>query len=149
MSTKITISHDEDIHFYQEVADESKIYLRVRKGGVDLKLEIDVCHALAIAKAFDLGRVEAMSKLTDEEIAEHVRACVKARLGKTGLGAIFGMLVYGAADEPEETQVESGLKYYKMMRDNVKECVARATQGGRTPFTFGLEELLTKSASKP
>lgn len=149
MSTKITISHDEDIHFYQEVADESKIYLRVRKSGVDLKLEIDASHALAIARAFDLGRVEAMSKLTDDEIAEHVKGCVKARLGKTGLDAIFGMLVYGGADEPEETQVENGLKYYKMMRDNLKECVARASKAGRTSFTFGLEELITTSACRP
>ena len=151
MSTKITISHDQDIHLYQEIADESRIYLKFKKGGLDVRLEIDVAHALAIARAFDLGRVERMSKITDEDIDDHVRGCVKERLGKDGLAAIFGMLIYGSADEPEERQVENGISYYKGLRENVRKCLekSKAKDCGRTPFSFGLEEFVKMSSSRP
>lgn len=147
MSTKITLSHDTEVHLYQEVADESTLYLKVEKPGVSLKIELDVSHALAIAKAFDWSRATEMAAVSDEEIDLHVREHVSARLNAKGISALAGMLVYGNAEDPEREQIERGLAFYREQRDRIKAALSRVQNP--SPFSFGMEEFIKRPSDRP
>ena len=41
-----------------------------------------------------------------------------------GLARIFGSMVYGAADEPKEKQIASGVGYYTRVREHQRQIAA-------------------------
>lgn len=131
MSTKQTILHGSSFHFYREYFDEEAVHLEC--SGWDGSFEFSNGQATATIR-FPLQVWEAIrsysqmeelaenANRTDEQIATVVEETVSSRRERSeGLIRVFGSLIYGAADDPVETQIEKGIAYYKQKRERARK----------------------------
>lgn len=138
MSTKSTIAHGKEFHFYHEALDEDNVYLELEnvefEAGyqrVTVQIPVDIWEVIRHTAPARLDLVESsdeelrqmVESRVDERIAEYERARGDSR--QEALISLCGSLVFGSADEPREEQIRRGLAYYTRDRERQRQIVAR------------------------
>jgi len=142
MSTKITIYFDDKIHIYQECFDEKNVYIQLSEGAIETTITLTLAQAAGLSKHLCYHDIKKQAEITDEQIEKFVKETVKTRLSKEDIFAMFGSIVYGHFSEPEEKQVENGVKHFKNKRDGMKSIVEHLeTKRTGSKMQFGLEEI--------
>ncbi len=117
MSTKSTVAYGPDFHLYREIFDEENIFLEVSNahfeaspGRVVVAVPLAVWEFSRRFSAIDLDAADQSDKellqkaeaIVDERLHEY--AAAKTEREKAMISG-FGLLIYGSADEPRETQL--------------------------------------------
>ncbi len=138
MSTKSTIAHGRDFHFYHEALDEDNVYLELENvefeasyRRVMVKIPIDIWEVIRHTGAARLDLVDSsdeelrqmVERQVGERVAEYERAKGDSR--RKTLVSLCGALVFGGADEPREEQIRRGLNYYVRDRERQRQIVTR------------------------
>jgi hypothetical protein len=138
MSTKSTIAHGRDFHFYHEALDEDNVYLELENvefeasyRRVMVKIPIDIWEVIRHTGAARLDLVDSsdeelrqmVERQVGERVAEYERAKGDSR--RETLVSLCGALVFGGADEPREEQIRRGLNYYVRDRERQRQIVTR------------------------
>ncbi len=139
MSTKSTIAHGENFHFYREAFDDDHVYLRLDTthfeagyGRVMVPIPIHIWETIRHLGGAQLDLVDRtdedllakVQKEVDERTAEY-QTVARERPDRAGLFAIIGSLVYGTADEPRDEQIRRGMEYFRRERQRQRETQAR------------------------
>lgn len=139
MSTKSTIAHGENFHFYRELLDDDHVYLELDTthfeagyGSVMIPIPIHIWETIRHLGGAELGLVDRtdeellarVEKEVDERTAEYQKVA-RERPDRAGLFAIIGSLVYGRADGPREEQIKRGMAYFRGERQRQREVQAR------------------------
>jgi hypothetical protein len=139
MSTKATITHGENFHFYREIFDHDHVYLQLDTthfeagyGRVMIPIPIHIWETIRHLGAAELDLVdrsdeqllERAQKEVEERIAEYQRV-VRERPNHADLFAILGSLAYGTADKPQDEQIRHGMNYFRHERQHQREVQAR------------------------
>lgn len=145
MSTKSSIAYSRNaFHFYHEAFDDESVYLeltgasfRATPDEVCVQIPIEIWAVIRSRAAVRLPWAER----TDEDIQAHVEREVEERIERVRQGGhwLFGSFVYGAADQPREEQVRSGMAHYRRVRDRQSR-IARAIQAMEAEQRSGPEE---------
>jgi hypothetical protein len=132
MSTKSTLAHADDFHFYTELGDERHVYLQLR--GVDFMAgrdRVTVPIPLPIWEVIrTLGGVEDFSlvEASDNELQALAEADVEARIaayeGDPNRDAPQQAWVHSGADRPREEQVAEALDELRASRQQQQEIQA-------------------------
>jgi hypothetical protein len=138
MSTKCTIAHGEHFHFYHEVMDDNHVYLQLETshfeasyGRVTVPIPVHIWETIRHLGGARLDLVDN----TDEDLSATVQADVDRRIDayqkamrehpdRAGWISLIGCLVYGAADDPRDMQMETGMAYYRHERQRQREVKA-------------------------
>ncbi len=138
MSTKATIVHGENFHFYHEVMDEDHVYLELETthfeagyGRVMLPIPIHIWETIRHLGGARLDLVHC----TDEALLAIVEAAVDARImrhqealrthpDRAGLLSLAGSLVYGGAEDPRTGQIARGMESYRSERQHQRDIQA-------------------------
>lgn len=125
MSTKSTIAHGRDFHFYHEALDEDNVYLEIENvefeasyRRVMVRIPVDIWEVIRRTGAACLDLVNSsdeelrqmVERQVDKRLAEYERARGDSR--REALISLCGTLVFGSAHEPREEQIRHGLDYY-------------------------------------
>jgi hypothetical protein len=139
MSTKSTIAHGENFHFYREIFDHDHVYLRLDTthfeagyGRVMIPIPIHIWETIRHLGAAELDLVDQsdeqlpgrVQKEVEERVAEYQRV-VSERPNHANLFAIFGCFAYGTADKAEDEQIRHGMDYFRRERQRQQEVRAR------------------------
>lgn len=129
MSTKSTTTYGDNFHLYREALDDSFIYLELdnvefqaSSNSVTVAIPVHIWEHLRQYEAVDLSLVNK----TDKEIREYVEGKVEERIERyqknnSSLANIAGLLCFGSADLPKQEQIEKGVAYYTVWRDEQKK----------------------------
>lgn len=138
MSTKATIAHGPNFHFFREVFDDDNIYLELEHvpfeasyNRVTVPIPVHIWEVIRRHEGTDLSFADK----TDEEIRSLVEREVDERISQYHQEtderrkrlAGFGSMVYGGADCSREEQIESGIAYFRQKRDHqrkIREAIA-------------------------
>ena len=153
MSTKSTIAHDDNFHFYREEMDEDHVYLELQTnefvagyGRVMLPIPLHIWETIRQLGAADLS----LADKADEDLLRIVESEVDRRItdyrardpNDPGANLIryAGLLVYGTADSPREKQIETGMLYFdeerarqRDLRDAIETLRGRAWREQASP----------------
>ena len=139
MSTKSTIASGDNFHFYHEAFDDDHVYLRLDTshfeagyGSVMIQVPIHIWETIRHLAGVELDLVDK----EDEDLLAMVESDVDQRLvkyqeslGRTPVGSEFvslrGLLLYGSADTPRESQIRHGMEYFQRERQRQREVKAR------------------------
>jgi len=139
MSTKCTIAHGENFHFYHEALDDDHVYLELETthfeagyGRVMVPIPIHIWETIRPLGGAQLDLVDK----TDEELQTIVEHAVDQRIAeyrqalhekpdRAGFIGFFGSLVYGVADSPRVDQVRKGIQYFQAKRLHQQQVKAR------------------------
>lgn len=134
MSTKSTIYYGDDFHLYNEASDNydnHDVYLEIYKSSLSEfcidENKLQICIPSAIWKIISKHKIKELSwaEKTDTDIENYVLKEVELRINKIknpinrgNLSDFFcGSLIYGSPDESRDMQVESGIKYFSLKRE--------------------------------
>jgi hypothetical protein len=135
MSTKCTIAHGENFHFYHEVLDDDHVYLELRTthfeadyGRVLISLPIHIWETIRHLGGAQLDLVEkededllAMVKAEVEERITRHDAIARQHPDRAAFAKILGSLPYGLADTPRAEQIQKGIEYFRRERQRQRE----------------------------
>ena len=139
MSTRCTIIHGQDFHFYNEIFDDDHVYLELDTphfqagyGRVTLPIPIHIWETIRHLGAARMDLVDEqddallsmVERCVDKRIAEYQQALSKTP-ERAGLSAFFGCLPYGTADSPRADQIRRGMEYFQRERQRQREVKAR------------------------
>lgn len=142
MSTKATIAHGENFHFYHECFDDDHVYLQLEgvnfeasAGHVTVAIPVDVwetirCLAPARLKLVNVSDGELHSiveQQVDERIVEYERIKTE-HPDHVALFAIFGLRLFGGVDKPRGEQIKQGLEHYRRERKRQQAVVQRMAE---------------------
>lgn len=129
MSTKCSIAHGNNFHFYRECFDEDNVYLQLE--GIEFtasQSEVTVTIPMAIWAVIRQHSVVDLS-LADKTDAE-LRAIVEEKVDQRieqylasddrrekATISFMRSICYGSADLPRNEQIESGMQYYLSTRE--------------------------------
>lgn len=135
MSTKCTIAHGENFHFYHEALDDDHVYLELEtthfEAGyrrVMLPIPIHIWETIRhlggaqmdLADKQDNELLAMVEKEVDQRIAEYQQA-VREKPDRAALISFFGCLPYGRADLPRVDQIHRGMEYFRHKRQRQRE----------------------------
>lgn len=135
MSTKCTIAHGENFHFYHEVLDDDHVYLELettqfeaRYGRVMLPIPIHIWESIRhlggaqmdLADKQDNELLATVESEVDQRIAEYQQA-TRQEPDRAGLLSFIGCLPYGGADSPRADQIHRGMEYFQHKRQRQRE----------------------------
>jgi hypothetical protein len=135
MSTKCTLSHSNEFHFYRESLDDDHVYLEMNTtrfeagyGRVLVPIPIRIWETirhlggarLDLIEVTDEQLVRMVEQEVDRRSAEYV-AAERVRAGGGDLLRIAGCLVYGFADEARAEQIVHGVEYLTAERKRQRE----------------------------
>jgi hypothetical protein len=138
MSTKCTIAHGENFHFYHEVLDEDHVYLELDTthfeagyGRVMLPIPIHIWETirhlggarLDLADKQDYELLAMVESTVDQRIAEYQQA-TQGRPDRAELVSFIGCLSYGRADLPRVDQIHKGMEHFRHERQRQREVIA-------------------------
>jgi hypothetical protein len=135
MSTKATIAHGSNFHFYHEALDYNHVYLELE--GMEFEAgygRVMVCipiHIWETIRHLGAARLDLINH-TDEDLLKMVEDHVDKRIAeyqemhrqnpeRTGRLKILGCIPYGLADESRENQIKSGMEYYRDERQRQRD----------------------------
>src|SRR5688572_14057104 len=132
MSTKSTIAHGRDFHFYHEAFDEDHVYLELEGAEFEashnrVMVTIPV-HIWEVIRRYP-GIHLKYADMTDAEIREYVEQEVDARLKRyvaaseraKDLVSLSDSLAFGTADQPREQQIAAGVEYFTKVREHQRQ----------------------------
>ena len=145
MSTKATIAHGPNFHFYHEAFDEDHVYLEVEgtqfEAGynrVMVPIPVHIWEVIRHYPGVDLSFAEKtdedLQQYVEQEVDERIKRYQEANENAKGLVSLFGSLVYGTADEPREKQIGAGLTHFMRAREHqrqIKEAIAELEEQNR------------------
>jgi hypothetical protein len=152
MSTKCTIAHGENFHFYHEVLDDDHVYLELDTthfeagyGRVMVPIPIHIWETI---RHLGGARLDLVDKLDDElvamvhsevdqRIAEY-RQAARDHPDRATFASFIGCLPYGKADTQRVDQIRKGLEYFRRERQRQREVRARIAAGRKNLPTSGV-----------
>ena len=132
MSTKATIAHGPNFHFYHDLLDEDHVYLEVEGtqfeasyGRVMVPIPVHIWEVIRRHPGVDLQ----LANKTDGELRQHVETTLEDRLKRhreadekaKSLMALPGSLIFGSIDQPYEIQLAAGLEHYTHLREHQRQ----------------------------
>lgn len=132
MSTKSSIASGSTFHLYQELLDDSYIYLELKQvpfeaayNRVMVPIPVHIWEVIRQYPGTDLSWAEK----TDEEILRHVQEEVQERIerfkaadgSQATLISLAGSMTYGSADLPEIEQIQKGLDSLYALRTHQQQ----------------------------
>ncbi|MBO0862272.1 MAG: hypothetical protein J2P21_28005 [Chloracidobacterium sp.] len=135
MSTKATIAHGNNFHFYHEVLDDNHVYLELEgmefEAGYNRVMVSIPIHIWETIRGLGAARLDLVNH-TDEDLLAMIEADVDERIGEyqealhtnpdlSNWLKFLGCLTYGGADEPREEQIKRGMDYYRGERQRQRE----------------------------
>lgn len=135
MSTKCTIAHGENFHFYHEALDDDHVYLELEtthfEAGyrrVMLPIPIHIWETirhlggaqLDLADKQDDELLAMVESEVDQRIAEYQQAA-RERPDRAALVSFIGSLSYGRANLPRVDQIHKGMEYFRHKRQRQRE----------------------------
>jgi hypothetical protein len=159
MSTKSTIAHGPNFHFYHELGDDDHVYLRLEMtefeagyGRVMVPIPIHIWETIRplggarfdLIEQTDEDLFAIVERDVDERIAEYKEAFNKDQK----LAVIISLsssMPYGGADEPRDEQLKNGIEYYREERKRQREVheailKLRESQGRNQQVLLNLNE---------
>ena len=149
MSTKCTIVHGNNFHFYHEVLDDDHVYLELDTthfeagyGRVMVPIPIHIWETIRHLGGAQLDLVDQQ----DDELVAMVHSEVDQRIaeyqqvarddsGHATFASFIGCLPYGTADTPRVDQIRNGVQYFQRERQRQREVRARiAAARGNLPM---------------
>lgn len=154
MSTKITLAHGKDFHFYKECMDEDHLYLQLETthyeagyGRVMVEIPVHVWEVIRRrARAeFDLADKsdEDLRQMIENEVGERIQRyqeAVAKGVGGPSLAILHHNYPYGPADAPRELQIENGLEHYVRRRQHQQQIRACIVELERAQSSATLSE---------
>lgn len=148
MSTKSSLAHGENFHFYEECFDDQNVYLELENtefevfqtqrpntkefsGRVMVRIPLETWITIQQVKPPHMDLVDK----SDHELLEMVQTDVDERIaqiktaiteGRRTLGMLMGSLVYGPADEARDVQIQSGITHFTEQRNQQHEILERS-----------------------
>jgi hypothetical protein len=138
MSTKASLAHGEDFHFYNEIFDDQHVYLELRKAEFEatqdqvmVRIPLEVWITIQRIKP---PHMDVVNK-SDQELLEMARNDVDQRIAhfkaaKTDQTRVFGAhlssFVYGDADKPRSVQIKLGMRHYLRERKQQRAIFERS-----------------------
>lgn len=140
MSTKSSLAYADEVHLYEELTDLSgAVYLNLRgedldftasPSGVTVRIPLHVWHAIRqVAVPLDHAEKsdEDLLRMVEEQVDERIREYQAAEKPNVKAFLSFaGSLLFGETTDPRETQVQTGLDYFKAERKKQQEIIRRA-----------------------
>lgn|GEM_PF-756513 len=159
MSTKSTIAHGPNFHFYHEVMDDDHVYLRLETtefeagyGRVMVPIPIHIWETirhlggaqLDLINYTDENLLVMVEKNVDERIAEY-QDLLRNNPEQADFIGLCGSFVFGGADKPREEQVKNGMEHFRQERAHQREIHAailklRESQGPSQRILLNLNE---------
>lgn len=139
MSTKSTIFHGPNFHFYTEGFDDRHVFLSLDDVEFDVDgTEVSVAVPIEIwelIRTYQSMTFEDVDK-TDELLLREVEDAVEKRMfeyvsytGRNkGLVALAGSFVYGSADLPKDQQVTRGMEYRRREREHQRHVLDKLNE---------------------
>ena len=135
MSTKATIAHGDNFHFYHEVLDDGHVYLELNTtqfeagyGRLMVPIPIHIWETIRHLGGARLELIhhtdEDLLVMVERDVDERIARYKSAKLNDPNRGAwvgLAGSLVFGAADKPREEQIANGMDYYQRERQHQRE----------------------------
>jgi hypothetical protein len=148
MSTKSSLAHGENFHFYEECFDDQHVYLELEStefeviqiqrrnskdfsGRVLARIPLETWITIQQVKP---PHMDVVGK-SDQELLEMVQTDVDERIarnktaiadGKRTLGILMGSLAYGPADKARDVQIQSGITHFTEQRNQQREILERS-----------------------
>jgi hypothetical protein len=135
MSTRATIAHGNNFHFYHECFDDNHVYLELEgmefEAGYNRVMVSIPIHIRETIRHLGAARLDLVN-YTDEDLLALIEANVDERIAEyqeahrtnpnfAGWIRFSGSLLYGGADKPREEQIKSGMDYYHRERQRQRE----------------------------
>jgi hypothetical protein len=159
MSTKATIAHGDNFHFYHEALDDDRVYLELETtqfeagyGRVMIPIPIHIWEPirhlggtwLDLINHTDKDLLIMIEADVDKRIAEHEQVLRKSP-NRAAWISLAGSLVYGGAEDPREEQVARGMEHYRRVRQHQREIHAaigklRSAQRSEAKVLLDLDE---------
>lgn len=142
MSTKSSLFYhhegDEYIHFFEDCGDPEVFYLqKIETSEVKYKFSLE--ELCLLAKTVDLAELERLTKLSDDQIVDHVTKQVDDRMKKdNNFLSMFGFLTFGSADDPREVQIAHGCNFYMAKRDSLKRIFDSVSSKKISKIDYGM-----------
>lgn len=159
MSTKSTIAHGDNFHFYHEALDDDHVYLELKAtqfeagyGRVMIPIPIHIWETirhlggarLDLINHTDEDLLAMVEADVDKRIAEHEEALRDGPDRATWV-SLAGSFVYGGAEDPREEQIARGMEHYRHERQHQREIHAaieklRSAQRSEAKVLLELDE---------
>lgn len=142
MVIKTTLAYGKSFHFYQEGLNNNYVYLELEDVPYDagyrrlmVAIPIDIWEVI---RFLGTARVE-LAASSDEELLEIVKKKVEERIAmyrrvqssnseQADKYRFDNSLIFGAADESREEQINRGMAYYRTERERQRSVVNRIAQ---------------------
>lgn len=142
MSTKFSFFYNNDgdnyIHFYSDVKDDSIVLEKTQKTNV--KIELSLEEACAIAKSVNLQELKRQAEITDEQILEFLEKKLKNDYNNIFM-SIWMTRVFGDENSTKEEKIQHGLQHYQNIRAEIKKIYDKTISSKSYPIEFGLSEI--------
>jgi hypothetical protein len=127
MSTKVSLAHGPNFHFYTECFEDECVYLSIKNAQFEINnhhVMIEIPVAMwEVIRHYQVANIEWADK-TNDEIAQYVEAKVRDRLAEVAEASdqgkkwvrMFGSAVYGDANLPEHEQIARGVEHFQYLR---------------------------------
>lgn len=131
MSTKITLSHNDFIHVYNECFDDFNVYVNFdisddRFGSFKIKLDAPTVMVMYAGLRKHVAMIMENGMTTDGEIKDKVEKQVTKRLNKSNLYAAMSSMPYGSVTDPVDQQKSRGIDYFTDSRNKYKNHIEKA-----------------------
>lgn len=139
MSTKSTICHGDDFHFYSEVGDDYNVYLQLDKVALE-ECSLDgnrlrVCIPAAIWKkisqysdidlSFAVKTDDDITNMVVQKVDERISDMKESNEEEKLMRSLSGLLIYGDVDDNRDIQIASGIKYFLNKRNKELAIIKR------------------------
>lgn len=132
MSTKSTLAHGPNFHFYSEAFDDDYVYLELEGAQFEaaynrVMVPIPV-HIWEVIRRYP-GIEFDYADMTDDELRDYVESEVDERMKHyaeapdkaKALASLHGFLQYGSADNSRAEQIATGIAHFTKIRDHQRE----------------------------
>jgi hypothetical protein len=128
MSTKSTLAHGDNFHFYKDYCDnDDSVNLQITSNcsckhshHINIPPEIWECIRQVPAINFEFidKTDDDILKLVEEEVDERLKDYNAATTEREkAFCALFASAIYGDPDDPRDTQIQEGVSYYTNKRN--------------------------------
>ena len=138
MSTKSSIAHGPNFHFYHEAFEQDTVYLELEQAffeaspdKVTVAIPVVVWEVIRQFAGADLS----WAAKTDEEIRQWVEHEVDERIALSQTASanraflrMCGVLTFGSIDDPRELQLERSLAHCFEMREKQRQLIAQVNE---------------------